>query len=156
MKRYNLSIKYSLVKEDAPELKYNRALSNAKDVANYIKDAFEEHPLQESVWVILLNSKNTPMGRFLVSLGTVNASIARASDIFRPAIVAGARSIILSHNHPSGDPMPSMADHNITRTIKEAGKLMDIPLMDHVICGTSSADPLGQGYYSFKDAGFIE
>ena len=60
-----------------------------------------------------------------------------------------------SHNHPSGDPSPSAADIQLTRQLREAAAAVDIPLLDHVIIGRRGADPLGRGYYSFREAGLL-
>ncbi len=59
------------------------------------------------------------------------------------------------HNHPSGDPAPSAADIQVTRQLREAARTVDIDLLDHVIVGTTTADPMGRGYYSFRDAGVL-
>lgn len=109
--------------------------------------------MQESFWVICLNRKNHPLGRSMVTLGSATNSIANPPEIFRVAILAGATAIIVAHNHPSGDPGPSAADIKVTRTLKECGKLMNIELVDHVICGDPKSDPNGTGYYSFQEAG---
>ena len=148
MKVYLIDLKYSFVREDpAPNL------NQPELVAGYIRDAFAEHPDQEQLWVISLDRKNHPKGRTLVMLGTVDSSPTHPREIFRPAIVAGASSIILCHNHPSGDPAPSHADLLVTRKVREAGEVLCIPMSDHIIIGDKCADPAGRGYYSFREAG---
>ena len=76
-------------------------------------------------------------------------------EVFREAIREGALAIICVHNHPSGDPAPSAADLNATRQLREAAKTVGIELLDHVILGQSSRDPVGLGHYSFRAAGLI-
>jgi DNA repair protein RadC len=76
-------------------------------------------------------------------------------QLFRPAIIAAAAAVIVSHNHPSGDPAPSAADVTVTRTLRDAARILDIDLLDHVIVGDKAADPTGRGYYSFREAGVI-
>ncbi|MDX2064225.1 MAG: DNA repair protein RadC [Fimbriimonadaceae bacterium] len=94
---------------------------------------------QERVVVLLLDSKLQLIRRADVHLGTVDASLIGAREIFREAILAGAAQIILAHNHPSGDPTPSPEDIRITRQLREVGKLLDIPLVDHVVVGAHDA-----------------
>jgi len=69
--------------------------------------------------------------------------------------VAGAVAMIVAHNHPSGDPAPSLQDINVTRKLREAARLLEIELLDHVIVGESKADPASVGYYSFRSAGLL-
>jgi DNA repair protein RadC len=75
--------------------------------------------------------------------------------VFRAAILANAAAIIVSHNHPSGDPAPSAADLHVTRQLREASRAIDITLLDHVIVGEPEADPTGKGFYSFREGGLI-
>jgi DNA repair protein RadC len=69
--------------------------------------------------------------------------------------LASAAAIVCVHNHPSGDPGPSAADLSITKLLREASKTVEIDLLDHVIIGTKDDDPLGRGYYSFREAGLL-
>ena len=80
--------------------------------------------------------------------GTVNASIVSPREIYLEALRFHAVGIILLHNHPSGDPTPSEADRRITRKIKEAGRLLDIPLLDHIVIGDKK-------YVSFHEEGYL-
>jgi len=148
MKIYLIDVKYSFIREDPAA-----TCSNAPAVAAYIRDAFADHPEQEQLWVISLDRKNHPKGRTLVTLGTATGSLIHPREVFRPAIVAGACSIIVCHNHPSGDPAPSRADIEVTRRLREAGNAIDIEMIDHVIIGDKTGDPTGRGYYSFREAG---
>lgn len=130
-------------------------LDDPKTVAGYLSDAFNEYPLQEQFITIPLNRKNYPLGRFIVSVGTANSALVHPREVFRPAILAGASAVIIAHNHPSGDPSPSRADIQVTRTLREAAKIMNIDLLDHLIAGREEDDPQGLGYYSFNDAGLL-
>jgi len=69
--------------------------------------------------------------------------------------MASASAVIIIHNHPSGDPSPSSADIRVTRQIKEAGEIIGIALLDHIIIGTPESDPNGKGFYSFQDSGLL-
>lgn len=86
----------------------------------------------------------------MISRGTLTASIVHPREAFRPAIRKAASGIIFAHNHPSGDPMPSDEDRRITGRLEEAGRIVGIPLLDHVIVGSRG------DYYSFADAGALE
>lgn len=153
MKYYEAKTIFTCVRED--ETLISSALSKPELVVEYMKGAFDENPLQESLWVLFLNRKNFVMGRTMITLGTATSSLAHPREVFRAAILAGATGIILAHNHPSGDPAPSAADLNITRQLREASKIIDIDLLDHVIIGDKSMDPINKGFYSFREAGII-
>ncbi len=93
------------------------------------------NPDCECFVVVMLNTKNRVKGHYLVSFGTVNASLVHAREVFRAAIIAGSTSVLLMHNHPSGDPTPSSEDVRITKQLVQAGKILGIEVMDHVIVG---------------------
>ena len=102
---------------------------------------------------ILLDTKLRPFGYHIVSVGTINETIAHPREIFRAAIVGAAYGIVLMHNHPSGDPAPSNADRRMTSTMLEASSLLQINLLDHVINGASDGERLP--FFSFRDAGLL-
>ena len=101
------------------------------EVAGYMRET--AGLAQEAFCVLTINVKNRVIDKHLVTLGTLDATLVHAREIFRPAILDGARSIIICHNHPSGDPSPSAEDLRITRNLIEAGTVVDIKVMDHVI-----------------------
>jgi DNA repair protein RadC len=109
----------------------------------------------EKFWVLSLNRRNRLRKRVEVSSGTATAALAHPREVFRSAIREGASAVVCVHNHPSGDPSPSAADIQLTRQLREAAAAVDIPLLDHVIIGRRGADPLGRGYYSFREAGLL-
>jgi DNA repair protein RadC len=150
MRVYEAKISYSLVSL-GDEIKLDRP----EKVVGYLRSAYEENPFQESFYVIFLNRKNVPISRMLVSLGTATSALAAPREVFRGAILAGATAILVSHNHPSGDPAPSAADIQVTRQLREASKIIDIELLDHVVVGHVESDPLSKGYYSFREAGIV-
>ena len=108
---------------------------------------------QELLRVVLLDAKQRLIALVDVSKGTLNESLAHPRDIFLPAIAHAAHSLVLVHNHPSGDPNPSEADIRLTRRINEAARILQIQFLDHVIIG----QPMNgrQGYFSFKEAGIV-
>ena len=109
----------------------------------------------EKLWVLCLNRKNRLVKRVEVTSGTATGSLVHPREVFRPAIREAATAVICVHNHPSGDPAPSSADLQVTRRLREAAQAVDIELTDHVILGTSAGDPVGRGYYSFREAGLL-
>jgi DNA repair protein RadC len=108
---------------------------------------------RESLRVVLLDTKQHLIKVVTVSQGTVNESLAHPREIFKPGIVHSAYSFVMVHNHPSGDPSPSKADIRLTRRTVEAGRILQLQLIDHVIIGNPA--PKRNGYFSFKEAGVI-
>ncbi len=108
---------------------------------------------QETLQVLLLDTRHRLMRRANVSTGNVNEAIADPREILRPAIVHNAYGLILVHNHPSGDPTPSQSDRTMTRSIASACQLMRVSLVDHVIIGTPSPDH--PAFFSFREAGLL-
>jgi DNA repair protein RadC len=109
---------------------------------------------QESVRVVLLNHRKRLIHLTEVFRGTGNESFANPSEILRKAISHGAHAIIVVHNHPSGDPTPSLADHEVTRRLKSASLAVGIEFTDHIIIGCRS-ERAGDPYFSFREAGLI-
>jgi DNA repair protein RadC len=103
---------------------------------------------QEEMWVIHLDTKNRLLGRpRSVYRGSLNSTAVRVADLFREAVRENAAGIIVAHNHPSGDPTPSTEDVRVTATIREAGQLLDLELLDHLVIGRSPP------YVSLKQRG---
>ena len=90
---------------------------------------------QEHLRVILLNTRNRVIGIPTVYVGSLNTSVVRLAEVFKPAIVNNAAAIIVCHNHPSGDCSPSPEDISITRHLVRAGEMLSIPVLDHIILG---------------------
>ncbi len=110
---------------------------------------------QESVRVILLNHRKKLIQIEEVFVGTGNESFANPSEILRRAISHAAHSMILVHNHPSGDPSPSRADHEVTKRMVSACRAVGIEFTDHVVIGGSSATHSREPYFSFREAGLV-
>ncbi|MFR7476165.1 RadC family protein [Frisingicoccus sp.] len=123
------------------------SFSSPASIARYYMAEFRSYR-QEHLMMMLLDSKNHLVGERLISKGTINASMAEPRDIFGEALRAGAFSIILIHNHPSGDTTPSTADLTVTKRIGEAGELLGIRLLDHIIVA-------GDKYISLKAEGYM-
>ncbi len=128
MRVYEAKLVYSLV-----SLGDEIRLITPDQIAIYLRPAFEENPMQEAFYCVYLDRKNHPMGRHLITLGTVDSTLVAPREVFRGAILASASGLVVSHNHPSGDPAPSDADVRVTRTLREAAKILQIELLDHVV-----------------------
>jgi len=128
---------------------YNQQIRSAVDASTllhtYLADVDREHFV-----IILLNQKNRVIGVNTVSIGSLTASIVHPREVYKSAILANAASILCGHNHPSQDCQPSREDRAITTRLVECGKLLGIPLIDHVIIG-------GEGrFFSFADEGLLD
>lgn len=104
--------------------------SVVRAVRGTIKDKAKEH-----FKLILLNTRNKIIGLSTVSIGTLNASLVHPREVFKDAIRHSASSVVVAHNHPSGDPEPSEEDMKITRRLVESGKILGIEVLDHIIIG---------------------
>jgi DNA repair protein RadC len=107
---------------------------------------------QETFQVLSVNVKNCLINRHMISLGLVDSCPVHPREVFRAALNDGAANVILVHNHPSGDPTPSTADLTITKQLIEAGKLLGVPVLDHVIIGRP-VTPSDVGYLSMRESG---
>lgn len=125
-----------------------------EDIAHILKTEAETLNV-EKFWVLCLNAKNNLIRVSATSSGTATSSLAHPREVFREAIRCAATTLAVAHNHPSGDPAPSSADIQVTRQLREAAKVVGIELIDHVIIGRVRSDPLGRGWYSFRQAGLL-
>ncbi len=122
-------------------------ITSPKDVYQLFAEEAQTWP-QERFLVLQLDTQNQALSYEVVSQGILDASVVHPREVFRAAILANCAAIILVHNHPSGDPTPSPADREITRQLAEAGRVLGIPVRDHVILGHD-------GYTSFLDLGLL-
>ena len=113
------------------------AINSPQDVANLLMGEMSLLE-QEHLRVLLLNTKNEVMNIQEIYVGNVNSSVVRPAEVIRPAVRENAPSIIVVHNHPSGDPTPSQEDVSITKDLVAAGKLLGVELLDHVIIGSQN------------------
>ena len=114
-----------------------------KAIRASIRDKAKEH-----FKLILLNTRNKIIGISTISIGTLNTSLVHPREVFKEAILHNAMSVVLAHNHPSGDPEPSEDDLTITRRLVEAGKILGVEVIDHIIISKN-------GFFSFKDKGLM-
>jgi DNA repair protein RadC len=122
-------------------------ISCSKDIIQIFQPSLSDLP-HEEFWVLLLNRANKVISKHIISTGGVAATVVDSKILFKLAIENLASSIILCHNHPSGNPMPSEADIKLTKKIKEAGTLLEIPVLDHIIIAEAQ-------HYSFADQGIL-
>ncbi len=121
--------------------------SSPESISNYFMEEMR-HVKEEKFIVVLLDAKCRMIGYEVISKGSLTASIVHPREVYKTAVQKSAHSIIVLHNHPSGDPSPSREDIQITARLKEVGGIMGIPLLDHIIIGDGS-------YISLKEKSFI-
>jgi DNA repair protein RadC len=109
---------------------------------------FADREVGESFWILALDAQHRVNAPTVITRGILNASLVHPREVFLAAILAGAVAVVLVHNHPSGDPTPSPDDRAVTEQLVAAGRLLDIPVHDHVIVGRGR-------YASFAEAGLL-
>jgi DNA repair protein RadC len=129
-----------------PELK-NFDIRDPESVVRAIRASIKDKA-KEHFKLILLNPRNKIIGISTISIGTLNASLVHPREVFKDAIKHSAASVVLAHNHPSGDPDPSEDDLTITKRLIEAGKILGVEVIDHIIIAKN-------GFLSFKEKGLI-
>ena len=145
MTKYRLE----LVKEESHKYEVKTRISCPKDIYEVLTKVCRIQCNAEEVFILItLNTKNIVTGYFEVHRGTINTSLVHPREVFKRALLNNASNIMVAHNHPSGDPNPSKEDIQITERLKEAGNLLGINLLDHIIVGEDK-------YISFKEKGVL-
>lgn len=148
MKSYKLPVfKTRLVRDGAlkvAEPKTETPGHVASIARDFLRGADKEHFL-----AVFLDACNKPVGIHTVSIGTLTASLVHPREVFKPAILAGCAGVVIVHNHPSGDPNPSSEDRMTTRRLVQAGQLLGLPVLDHVIITTHR-------HFSFREKGLMD
>ncbi len=111
------------------------AIHSPRDAYDYLYPFIANAP-REEFWIVVLDTRNRVKQMVKLYSGTVNQSNVRIAEVFRQAIIETSPAIIIAHNHPSGDPSPSPDDVSLTRAIVEAGRLLDISVLDHLVIGS--------------------
>jgi DNA repair protein RadC len=122
-------------------------ITSSKDAYNYLKHEFKYKSVEE-FWILHLNHANRIIGKERISVGGMTSTTADPKVIFSSALLAKATSVILFHNHPSGNLKPSQSDLELTRKLYAAGKFLDIKILDHIIV-------TDDGFYSFSEEGIL-
>lgn len=139
-------VRVKLVKESSV-LYRNRRISSPTDAYELGKEFMEDLDREHFV-VVSLNTKNEPTCINTCHIGNINSSIVSVREVFKTAILSNSTSIMCFHNHPSGDPEPSREDVEVTKRLREAGKIIGIDLLDHLIIGDGR-------YISLKEKGYL-
>ncbi len=126
---------------------FKQKISSAEDVFHFYLDELLDKK-KEQFHALLLDTKNHIIGDALIAVGTLNASLIHPREVFNPAVKASANSVVLVHNHPSGDCKPSSEDMEVTKVLGEAGDVLGISVVDHVIIGSD-------GFTSLKEKGIV-
>ena len=145
MNSFSFNLSLPVVKEAKPGCKCN----TPEQIAALLQDT--AHLAQEAFTVVTLNRKYGVLDRHLVSLGLVDSCLVHPREVFFPAIQSHASAIVVAHNHPSGDVTPSAEDIRITRQLVEAGKILDIEVLDHVIIGRGD-----RPFLSLRESGLVQ
>ena len=148
LQRERLVSLQALTKHLTTQPEVGHSISSSGDVFEKYKHKYGSR-VKEQFVVLTLNSRNQVTGESVVAVGSVNTVHVHPSEVLRPAVVSGSPSILVIHNHPSGDPTPSPEDRSLTERIASAAALMGIRLLDHVILAAAHS------YYSFSDSGAI-
>ena len=126
---------------------FSGQMSTAEDVYHYFVDELQEKK-KEHFYALYLDTKNRVIAEELVSVGILNAALIHPREVFAPALKAHCQSVILVHNHPSGDCTPSKEDEEVTRLLRDAGELVGVSLLDHIVIANN-------GYLSMKEKGVL-
>ena len=139
-----------LLVKDGPAITtgWDRQVRRSQDVADFMAPLAGNLD-REHFWTILLNGKNVAVGLNLVSIGSLTAALVHPREVFKPAIAGSAAAVVLVHNHPSGDPTPSAEDLALTRRLCQAGDLVGIKVLDHIVLGD------GGSFRSLADEGLL-
>ena len=123
-------------------------ITSPNDIANFIRNKILKTNAKEHFILLCLDGSHHVIGYNVVSIGTANAAMVHPREVFQPAVLTGAVSIVVAHNHPSGSLTPSKEDRSVTEKLKEAGKLLDIKVLDHLIITEES-------HLSFHEMGMM-
>ncbi len=148
MRLRELTVRYSVKKTDAGQpVIVGRAMNTPRESASALMTALQDEP-GEVFAILCLSTKHRVLAYHEVSRGTLDATLVHPREVFKVALLANAAAIILSHNHPSGDPNPSVDDVQLTRRLVDAGALLGVDVLDHIIVGDGR-------YFSFKEGGCL-
>lgn len=136
-----------IVREPHSALYGSPQLSQSSEVYRFLRAHFDGRPHEEFL-ALFFDAKHTPVGYQVVSVGSLTLSIVHPREAFKAAVCMNAAAVIFSHNHPSGDPTPSLEDRTLTKRLVSAGELLGIRVLDHIVMGEGR-------YISFADEGWL-
>ncbi len=140
-------VRVALVRESTVKSE-RRRIRGPEDAAEILRQIIGDYD-REAFVVLLVDAKHRVISAHVAGVGTLDAAQTGPREVFRAAILAGAKAVVLGHNHPSGDPTPSSADLHLTRRLAKAGELLGIPVLDHIIIGEAS-------HVSLRERGAID
>ncbi len=141
-----LTVRYSVKTTDAGEpVVVGRALKSPRESATLLMRLLEDQPT-EVFAILCLSTKHRVIAFHEVSRGTLDSTLVHPREVFKAALLANAAAIVVSHNHPSGDPSPTLDDLEVTTRLVAAGEILGIGVLDHIVVGDGR-------YFSFKEAG---
>jgi DNA repair protein RadC len=153
-KAVTLTAAFALARKMAEEIRHESPLlDNAEAVANLMREDNRVRSV-ETFQVLLLNTRRRLMDIIKISEGTLDTILVHPREVFKSAIAASAAAIILTHNHPSGDPSPSEADIKVTRDLIRAGQLLKIEVLDHIILGRATQERR-RDFVSLRELGYF-
>ena len=132
------------------QVTYGASATRADKVVGLLREVMSE-PAVEEFWLLLLDGKHRVTGASMVSRGTLTTSLVHPREVFGPAVRMGAAAVIVCHNHPSGDPEPSPEDLQVTRRLVQGGRLLGIPVLDHLILGDPENFTPKRRYISLRE-----
>jgi DNA repair protein RadC len=140
--------RYTLKREKVGGVRDRALVGSPAEVAEFLRGIGLHEEEQEHLVALSLDTKNNVRGYTTVSVGLVDQALGHPREVYRNAILAGASGLIIAHQHPSGDPTPSADDLRITRQLKEAGAIIGIRLLDHIILANDR-------HLSFQEEGLL-
>lgn len=144
MKRYSIPIfSIALVRDGSAKIENRPQITGTESAYEILKDWFLDKDREEFI-ILMLNAKNRVIGINTVSIGSLTASLVHPREVLKPLILHNAAAVIFAHNHPSGDPIPSQEDRNMTERLVLCANLFGIRAVDHIVIGHDC-------YYSFAD-----
>jgi DNA repair protein RadC len=144
---YHIPVYKVMLVRDKNQPSNIKQITGAADTYDILKSYLEGQD-RENFVILILDTKLKVVGINTVSVGSINQAVVHPREVFKPAILKNASALILGHNHPSGDPAPSSEDIKVTQKLIDAGNLLGIPVIDHIIV-------CDDAYFSFKNGGVI-
>lgn len=146
MRLRELTVRYSVRKNsEGHSVVVGRALSSPKDAASTFMTLLQDEPA-EVFAMLCVTTKHRVIAYHEVSRGTLDSTLVHPREVFKAALLANAAAVIVCHNHPSGDPSPTIDDLDVTRRLVSTGELLGVPVLDHIVVGDGR-------YFSFKEGG---
>lgn len=149
------TVKVTMVKETCSNYQRPTAIRCGSDVADLCRAIIAEDP-REHFLALYLDVRHKLLAAHTVAIGYANGCPVHPREIFLPAVALGAVAVIVAHNHPSGDPEPSVEDKAITERLEQAGELLGIPCLDHIVLGDDAFYSFTEGRHHLYEGGIVD